>query len=185
MRLIDADKLGLTDFEILLCNGDYKEALKMLLQKIEDAETIEQPKEKDESKKTTPNDSCKNSAKIESSIKPGDINNDLDLKIREAEADAYAAELLSKSNDPFYRFGSINWNEKAKEKRQLAEWLKELKQYKEKENPATWVYDETSDTMRCSKCGGNCEYDKRGSIETPFCPWCGEKMKMSWTCVES
>lgn len=34
MRLIDADKIGLTDFEIVMCNGDYKEALKMLLDKI-------------------------------------------------------------------------------------------------------------------------------------------------------
>ena len=29
MRLIDADEIGLTDFEIVMCNGDYKEALKM------------------------------------------------------------------------------------------------------------------------------------------------------------
>jgi len=27
--------IGLTDFEIILCKGDYKEALKMLLDKIE------------------------------------------------------------------------------------------------------------------------------------------------------
>ena len=39
-RLIDADKLGFTDFEILMCNGDYKEALKMLLEKIDNAPTI-------------------------------------------------------------------------------------------------------------------------------------------------
>lgn len=43
MRLIDGDKIGLTDFEIIMCNGNYKEALKMLLNKIEDAPTIEQP----------------------------------------------------------------------------------------------------------------------------------------------
>lgn len=36
-RLIDADKLGLTDFEITMCDGDYKEALKMVLSKIENA----------------------------------------------------------------------------------------------------------------------------------------------------
>lgn len=39
MRLIDADKLGLTDFEILMCNGDYKEALKILIDKIDNAST--------------------------------------------------------------------------------------------------------------------------------------------------
>ena len=40
MRLIDADKIGLTNFEILVCNGDYKEALKMILEKIEKAPTV-------------------------------------------------------------------------------------------------------------------------------------------------
>ena len=41
MRLIDADLLGLTDIEIIMCDGDYKEALKMLINKIENAPTIE------------------------------------------------------------------------------------------------------------------------------------------------
>lgn len=41
MRLIDADLLGLSDMEIIMCNGDYKEALKMLIDKIEHAPTIE------------------------------------------------------------------------------------------------------------------------------------------------
>jgi len=40
-RLIDADKLGLTDFEIIMCGGDYKEALKMLIEKIENAPTVD------------------------------------------------------------------------------------------------------------------------------------------------
>ena len=39
MRLIDADKIGLTDFEIVMCNGDYKEAFKMLLNKISNQPT--------------------------------------------------------------------------------------------------------------------------------------------------
>ena len=39
MRLIDADEIGLTDFEIVMCNGDYKEALKMLLNKISNQPT--------------------------------------------------------------------------------------------------------------------------------------------------
>lgn len=41
MRLIDANKLGLTDFEILMCDGDYKEALKMVLSKIDNAPIID------------------------------------------------------------------------------------------------------------------------------------------------
>lgn len=44
MRLIDADALGLTDMEIIMCNGDYKEALKMLLNKIEHTPPIEERK---------------------------------------------------------------------------------------------------------------------------------------------
>ena len=32
---IERDKIGLTDFAIAMCNGDYKEAFKMLLEKIE------------------------------------------------------------------------------------------------------------------------------------------------------
>ena len=39
MRLIDADEIGLTDFEIVMCNGDYKESLKMLLCKISNQPT--------------------------------------------------------------------------------------------------------------------------------------------------
>lgn len=41
MRLINADLLGLTDMEIIMCNGDYKKALKMLIDKIEHAPTID------------------------------------------------------------------------------------------------------------------------------------------------
>lgn len=41
MRLIDADLLGLTNMEIVMCDGDYKEALKMLIDKIDNAPAIE------------------------------------------------------------------------------------------------------------------------------------------------
>lgn len=39
-RLIDSSAIGLTGFEIVMCDGDYKEALKMLLEKIERAPTV-------------------------------------------------------------------------------------------------------------------------------------------------
>ena len=39
-KLVDKKKLGLTDFEIVMCEGSYKEGLKMLLEKIENAPTI-------------------------------------------------------------------------------------------------------------------------------------------------
>lgn len=48
MRLIDADALGLTDMEIIMCDGDYKEALKMLIDKIERAPTIKPERKKGE-----------------------------------------------------------------------------------------------------------------------------------------
>lgn len=39
-RLIDADELGLIDFEIVMCDGNYKKGLGMLAKKIEDAPTV-------------------------------------------------------------------------------------------------------------------------------------------------
>ena len=47
MKLIDKDKIGLTDFEIVMCQNDYKEALKLLIQKIEDLPVIDIVKCKD------------------------------------------------------------------------------------------------------------------------------------------
>ena len=38
--LIDRDKIWLNDFEIVMCNGDYKEALQMQIKKILDAPTV-------------------------------------------------------------------------------------------------------------------------------------------------
>ena len=48
-RLIDADKIGLTDFEIILCQkgNPFKNALEMLLEKIENAPTVIQASGKD------------------------------------------------------------------------------------------------------------------------------------------
>ncbi len=41
MRLIDADALGVTDFELVLCDGDYKELCKTLIAKVESAPIID------------------------------------------------------------------------------------------------------------------------------------------------
>ena len=38
--LKDADDIGLTDFEIISCDGDYKQALKLICKKIDEAPTI-------------------------------------------------------------------------------------------------------------------------------------------------
>ena len=44
-RLIDSSAIGLTDFEIVMCDGNYKEALTMLLKKIERAPTVVEAEE--------------------------------------------------------------------------------------------------------------------------------------------
>lgn len=41
MRLIDADEIGFTDFEIVTCEGSYKNALGLLIYKISNAPTID------------------------------------------------------------------------------------------------------------------------------------------------
>lgn len=46
--LIDRDKIGLTDFEIIMCDGDYREGLKILLDKIASVKAIVEATEDDE-----------------------------------------------------------------------------------------------------------------------------------------
>lgn len=41
MRLIDTDKIGLTDFEIVMCESSYENALSILLNKIFNAPTVD------------------------------------------------------------------------------------------------------------------------------------------------
>lgn len=41
MRLIDVDKVGLTDFETVMCDGDFKEAFKLLCEKLDDTPTVD------------------------------------------------------------------------------------------------------------------------------------------------
>ena len=45
--LIERKAICLTDFEIVMCDGDYKEGIKMLLEKIESAPTIIPAEEED------------------------------------------------------------------------------------------------------------------------------------------
>lgn len=42
MRLIDADALMFTDIEIVMCDGDFKKAFKLLTEKIENAPSVDQ-----------------------------------------------------------------------------------------------------------------------------------------------
>lgn len=41
MRLIDANALRATDFELVLCGGDYKELCQLLIAKVECAPTVD------------------------------------------------------------------------------------------------------------------------------------------------
>ena len=72
----------------------------------------------------------------------------------------------------------------AKEHRQLAEWLKELKKYKEKDTPKLVVYSGDGyadgylvyDYAECPNCGREFEED-RDEWEMPFCCACGQALK--------
>ena len=41
MRLIDADKVMFTNFEIVMCEGDFKQAFKLLCEKLDNALTVD------------------------------------------------------------------------------------------------------------------------------------------------
>ena len=41
MKLIDAEPIGLTDLEIIMCDGNYKKALEILIDKIANAPSID------------------------------------------------------------------------------------------------------------------------------------------------
>lgn len=41
MRPIDAEQIGLNDMEIIMCDGDYKKALEMLIDKIANASILD------------------------------------------------------------------------------------------------------------------------------------------------
>lgn len=40
-RLIDTDSVKFTDFEIVMCEGDFKKAFKLLCEKLDDAPTVD------------------------------------------------------------------------------------------------------------------------------------------------
>ena len=63
----------------------------------------------------------------------------------------------------------------ANEHRQLAEWLKELKQLRKQEKTGHWIDHSDEGYVECSNCGSatNCD----GNInELHFCFSCGAKM---------
>ena len=70
--------------------------------------------------------------------------------------------------------------DKAKHHRQLADWLKELKELREQKRPhGEWVArrNPTTGQIYCSVCGSESSHDSYGDCEeTDFCPNCGASM---------
>ena len=63
----------------------------------------------------------------------------------------------------------------AKEHRQLAEWLKELKQLRKQQKTGHWIYYSEEGVVECSECGSATVCN--GNInELHFCFSCGAKM---------
>lgn len=72
----------------------------------------------------------------------------------------------------------------AEEHRQLAEWLKELKGYKDKNEPRLVVYSGDGyangymvyDMAECPNCGYESEYGD-DNWDEPYCCRCGQRLK--------
>ena len=79
---------------------------------------------------------------------------------------------------------SFLWNTKEKarleddasEYRQLAEWLKELKEYKDKNEPKLVIYLCDGYWAECPNCSFTFE-DDDADWEMPYCPSCGQALK--------
>jgi len=81
------------------------------------------------------------------------------------------ATAIARAKEPFYKYAECA--ECAKEHEQLAEWLKELKAYKERPQ-GEWIYMATPNglILQCNKCK---HFIKNGTDKN-FCPNCGAKM---------
>ena len=79
------------------------------------------------------------------------------------------ATAIARAKEPFYKYAECA--ECAKEHEQLAEWLKELKAYKERPQ-GEWIRvdDNIGTCFVCDHCGNKGHVSK-------FCSNCGAKMK--------
>ena len=81
------------------------------------------------------------------------------------------ATAIARAKEPFYKYAECA--ECAKEHEQLAEWLKELKAYKERPQGEWQVTDIPESTLcKCSICN----FDL-GAYSFNFCPNCGADMR--------
>lgn len=52
-----------------------------------------------------------------------------------------------------------------------------IRKYGAEERPVGhWIYNPRTDLADCSLCGGSCDHDVYGRIETDFCQTCGARM---------
>ncbi len=107
----------------------------------------------------------------------------IDEAIKHAKEVAEEQEKLCKVNDDF-NFSQPKWRECAKEHRQLAEWLKELKNFKEKDEAKAVRYVDNGyaegaivyDTAFCPNCGHEFE-ENLENWGCDFCPNCGQRLR--------
>jgi len=105
------------------------------------------------------------------------------------EAIQHCEEVAKENRELFEKIGASSYDEDnclecAKAHEQLAEWLKELKQYKEKDTPKPVIYSGDGyadgylvyDYAKCPNCGREFEED-RDEWEMPFCSSCGQALK--------
>ena len=108
---------------------------------------------------------------------------DLESAIKHCEEVAEEQEKLCKVNDSF-NFSQPKWKKRAEEHRQLAEWLKELKDFKEKDKSKAVRYEGDGyadgtmvyDMAFCTNCDYEFEEDSE-CWESEFCPNCGQRLR--------
>lgn len=106
----------------------------------------------------------------------------LEEHILKAENDANMAEFDTEWGIGNYFIDRAEALEYAKECRQLAEWLKELKKYKEKDTPKLVMYsgDGYADGYMVFASCPSCGYEFENGDDdwnSPYCCQCGQRLK--------
>lgn len=92
----------------------------------------------------------------------------------------YYEEVADRCEYEASRYDTSDYGESAKECRRFAEWLKELKNFKEKDKPKTVRYESDEymifDHAFCPNCDHEIEADSE-NWECEFCPNCGQRLR--------
>lgn len=105
------------------------------------------------------------------------------------EAIQHCEEVAKENRELFEKIGTSHYDEDncldcAKAHEQLAEWLKELKKYKEKDTPRLVVYSGDGyangymvyDFANCPNCDYGFEYGD-DNWDSPYCCRCGQRLE--------